>query len=105
MALKDNNKNENKDKVQWNLLPWESTEEVVKVLMHGNNRPGRKANDWESKGVEYTEECFSAALRHLTAWKKGNKLDKDSELHSLAHAIARLYIIMEIEKYENNKKI
>lgn len=70
-------------KDRWDLLPVDSIKEFVKVLTFG----AEKYNDrnWES-GIRYGR-CYSAALRHLTAWWSGEELDKETGLNHLAHAL------------------
>lgn len=69
------------DKLPWDLLPFEALEEVAKVYEMGSKK--YKARNWE-KGIPYSR-VFSALLRHLFAWFKGEDLDRESGLHHLAH--------------------
>jgi len=79
-------------KPQWDLLPWAGTEQVVRVLGYGANKYG--AENWRK--IEAAERrYFSAALRHLAAHARGEKLDSESGLPHLAHAAASLLFLLE----------
>jgi hypothetical protein len=70
-------------KLQWSLLPVKPVEAVLRVLMFGAKKytPG----NWMR--VENAEErYFDAALRHLMAWRAGEKRDPESGQPHLAHA-------------------
>lgn len=71
------------DKLDWDLLPIESIEEIIKVLMFGAKKYAR--DNW--KNVEpYDIRYYNATLRHLTAWKKGEQTDSETNINHLAHA-------------------
>lgn len=79
------------EKLRWDLLPWEEIEEVVKVLTLG----AFKYADHNWKYVpENRKRYFAAAMRHLVAWFKGEKLDKESGLNHLAHAICCILFLL-----------
>lgn len=70
-------------KLDWDLVPFESVEEIIKVLMVGAKK--YKRDNWqlvEDGDVRY----FNAAMRHITAWKRGEEFDLESGLPHLAHA-------------------
>jgi hypothetical protein len=84
-----------KNKPRWDLLPIEPIEEVVKVLSHGARK--YYADNW--KDVPNAEtRYYSAAMRHLTAWKKGFKRDKETGRSHLSHAICCLIFLLWFEK-------
>lgn len=70
-------------KPQWGLLPFEAVSQVVDVLTFGARKyaPG----NWRHV-PNANERYFDAAMRHLVAWKQGERLDPESGLHHLAHA-------------------
>lgn len=79
------------DKLDWSLLPIEPTEEVIKVLMFGAKKYA--PDNW--KHVEdYERRYYSAAQRHLTAWKKGDKVDEETGLSHLAHALCCILFLL-----------
>lgn len=87
LGIKDDSK-----KPRWNLLPLKSTEEVVKVLTFGGNKYGD--DNWRLV-PNHKPRYFSAALRHIWAWMRGETKDPESNHHHLAHAICCLLFLME----------
>lgn len=79
-------------KLRWNLLPTNSIEEVVKVLTFGGNKYGD--DNWKLV-PNHKPRYFSAAMRHIWAWMKGETHDPESGYHHLAHAIASILFLME----------
>lgn len=82
------------DKLPLDLLPFEALEEITLVLQHGAKKYER--HNWR-KGFIYSRP-FSAILRHLFAYWKGEDLDKDSGLHHLAHAGCELLFLISFIK-------
>jgi len=79
------------DKPRWDLLPFTEVEKVVKVLTMG----AKKYADDNWQVVEpYDKRYFAATMRHLTAWKSGEKIDSESDQTHLAHAVCCLLFIM-----------
>ena len=72
----DNGKN------RLDLLPWESLEEIGKVLTYG---AGKYApNAWQT--VPDAKERYEAALlRHFAAYKRGEQMDVESGLSHISH--------------------
>lgn len=70
-------------KLNWWLLPLEPVEEIIKVLMHGAKKYGKF--NWQDVD-NYKERYYSALHRHLTSWRKGERLDQETNLPHLAHA-------------------
>ena len=83
-------------KSRWELLPYREVEEVVKVLTYGAKK--YTDNNWMLVVKKGKMRYFSAALRHLVAWKLGRKVDEETKLHPLAHAIACLLFLIWIDK-------
>jgi hypothetical protein len=85
------------EKPRWDLLPLKEVEEVVKVLTYG----AKKYADDNWKKIEPNRErYFSACMRHLVAWKNGEKIDQESGLNHLAHAICCLLFMLWKDKRE-----
>lgn len=87
-------------KLDWALLPVEPNEEVVKVLMFGAQKYAR--DNWkhvDNHKVRY----YNAAMRHLTAWQKGEETDPETGLSHLAHAMCCLNFLLykELEKKDS----
>jgi len=78
-------------KLQWNLLPLEQVEEVVRVLTKG-------AKKYAPDNWKYVEgprsRYYDAAMRHLSSWVKGHKKDKQTGCSHLAHAVCCLIFLM-----------
>lgn len=81
---------DNTGKRLWKLLPTKAVGLVVDVLGYGaylaprpDGTRGYGENNWQ--GIP-TLDYYDAALRHLTAWKLGERLDSASGLPHLAHA-------------------
>lgn len=69
------------DKPPMELLPMESLEEIARVLAFG----AKKYDKWNwSKGISYGRLC-GAALRHLSAFLRGQDVDDESGLSHLSH--------------------
>ena len=81
-------------KPRWDLLPFAEIEEVVKVLTYGARRYG----DHNWRQVENARDRYlAAALRHIVTHRQGARLDDESGMPHLAHAIASLLFIMALE--------
>lgn len=82
------------EKTQYHLMPLNALELINRVLMHGANKYG--ANNWQQvEGWEY--RYYNAALRHLLQWQAGEKVDAESGISHLAHAICSLMFLIEKE--------
>jgi hypothetical protein len=94
--MKEGKKND-KNKLRWDLLPIEAVEKIVEIVTHGFEKYGE--NNW--KELENPEGRYYAALmRHLVAWRKGEKIDKDSGLSHLAHVGCNVFFLMWFEEQE-----
>ena len=82
-------------KPRWDLIPIEPIEEVVKVLTYG---AAKYADDNWKKVPNWRRRYFSACMRHIIAWWKGEIKDKESGQTHLAHAICCLLFAMWREK-------
>lgn len=84
-------------KLRWDLLPVAPIEAVIRILEYGADKYG--AENWRGLKSQETR-LYAAALRHLTAWGKGEKIDPESGLSHLAHCAANLVFMLEFEKDE-----
>lgn len=91
-------KNDIKDgKLRWDLLPLEIIEKVVEVFTFGASK--YTPNTWQN--LENGKERYYAAhLRHLCAWRKGEKTDNESGLNHLQHCIWNLMAVLYYEMKE-----
>lgn len=80
----DSFKNDRADhKLMWELLPLDLIEEIVRVYTFGAEKYA--PNTWQNLEDGYNR--YKAALmRHIVAYEKGDKYDKESSIHHLAHA-------------------
>lgn len=85
-------------KPDYSLVPYASLDEVVKVLTHGANKYGRF--NWELVEAHRYE---AATMRHFSAYMQGEKLDPESDIHHLAHAITSLLFMLEFELKKNDE--
>jgi hypothetical protein len=81
-------------KLEWSALPWDILPEIVTVCVYGNSKYA--PDNWRhgSDPVRY----WNAALRHLLAWKSGEKVDPESGQLHLAHAVVSLLYAMVLDK-------
>jgi hypothetical protein len=87
------------DKARYDLVPPNSLEDVACVLTYGAAKYApdnwKYVPDWESR-------YFAAAQRHLWAWHRGEKLDSETGISHLAHAITSLMFMAEKEIEEDH---
>jgi hypothetical protein len=78
-------------KPQYDLVPWDALEEVVKVLNYGAQKYDPR--NWE-KGMDWSR-MFAAGIRHdVEFWQKLHDIDQESGLPHLAHGICcRLFLL------------
>ena len=83
-------------KSELGLVPPEAKMEVGRV--YGNGAGKYDFRDWEKDDdhISYTD-MIGAAERHIARWQGGERHDRESGLHPLAHAIARLQMVMTLE--------
>lgn len=74
---------------------------VGRVMGFGAAKYG-EGNYLKGGGLD-TSRLYGAALRHMFEWRLGNTFDPESRLPHLAHAIASLSMIMEIEMMRANE--
>lgn len=78
------------NKARYDLVPSEAIESIIDVLMFGASKYGDR--NWES-GITYGR-CFSACMRHLWAWWRGEDNDLESGICHLAHAGANIFFLL-----------
>jgi hypothetical protein len=85
-------------KTRWELLPWREVEQVCEILTMGAVKYAD--NNWQN--VRPVSRYVGAAFRHLTAWINGEKLDPETGVNHLAHAICCLLFLL---WHDNEEKI
>ena len=77
-------------KDRWDLLPLAATKDVVKVLTYGAAK--YSDDNWRIVPDAYNR-YYSAAMRHLAAWRLGQECDPETGLSHLAHATCCLLFL------------
>lgn len=83
-------------KTDWSLVPWDSVEEIVKVLEFGKVKYA--AWNWSSNGGFKYMRVFNSTMRHLLAWARGEDKDPESGLSHIAHAGCNIFFLMHFIK-------
>lgn len=83
------------DKIRLDLVPAEAIEAIGRVLTFGAKK--YSANSWQNLD-NFKERYYSALLRHLMAWKRGETTDSESGLSHLEHAICNMAFLVWKEK-------
>lgn len=81
-------------KLGYHLLPSDAIEEVVKVLDFGAAKYSER--NWE-RGMRFSRP-FSAMMRHMWAWWRGEDKDPESGLSHLAHAACCVLFLLAYEE-------
>ena len=81
-------------KLPYHLLPFDAVDEVVAVLRHGAKLYGDR--NWE-EGMDWSR-LLGASLRHLSSYSQGQRIDPETNLYALAHAICNLLFLLAYEK-------
>lgn len=94
-----NKKDKGKPPVE--LLPIKALLKAAEVFAHGAN----KYSKWSWREVDNWQwRYYASVLRHLFAWRQGEKYDPDSGLSHLAHALTNLMIMVTLEEEEDDRK-
>lgn len=80
------------DKLRYDLIPPLALDEMVKVLTFGAEK--YEPDNWQ-KVPDSKRRYFAAAQRHLWKYQQGEKLDSESAIHHLAHAMCCIYFLYE----------
>lgn len=79
------------NKPRYSLLPSGAINSVVSVLEFGAKK--YDTNNWQ-KVDNARERYYNAAMRHIDLWWNGEKCDKETNIHHLAHAATNLFFLM-----------
>jgi hypothetical protein len=86
-------------KLHWSLVDYKQIEKLVDILTLGEKKYA--ANNWMHVD-NFNNRYFDALMRHITAWKYGDTIDKEWNKSHLSHAMANLMFLMWGE--DNGKK-
>jgi len=79
------------------LIPMEGLTEIGRVMSHGAGKYGE--NTWQGLS-DFENRYFAAAMRHMIAWKQGEKIDPESGISHLGHAATNIFFLIWGEKRE-----
>ena len=81
-------------KLQYSLIPPSTTHALAEVLTFGAQK--YEKDSW--KHVPNAKARYlDAAMRHLEAYRSGEKLDKESEFSHLKHLLTNVAFLIELE--------
>lgn len=78
------------NKLRIDLVDPEFVEQVASVLTFGAKKYA--PNNWQ-KVEDPVNRYYAACMRHLMAWRKGEKIDPESGLSHLSHAATNLMFL------------
>lgn len=81
-------------KLRYDLIPTSTTKALAQVLTYGAKK--YKPNNWQN--VDDIDRYIAALYRHLEAWRDGEKVDKESGLPHLAHALTNVVFLLHLDK-------
>lgn len=85
------------EKNRLDLIEPEFIEGVGKVLTFGADK--YEPNNWQ-KVEDAENRYYAAAMRHLMAWRKGEKTDPESGLSHLYHVACNIMFLQHFEREE-----
>ena len=86
---------DDKEKNRLDLIEPEFIEGVGKVLTFGANK--YEPNNWQ-KVEDAKDRYYAAALRHLIAWRRGEKTDSESGISHLDHVACNIMFLQHFER-------
>lgn len=93
MAEMSEGRKDDTGKLPYHLLPSDAVEEILKVLAFGATKYAPR--NWE-KGMAWSRP-FSALMRHMWAWWRGERCDPETGLSHLAHAGCCILFLLSYE--------
>lgn len=84
-----------KGKLRYALIPPVATKAMAEVLTFGAEKYA--PNSWQNV-PNASERYLDALLRHIEAYRDGEHLDQESNLHHLKHAITNIAFLLHFEK-------
>ena len=86
-------------KARWDLVDFSCLDQMVDVLTDGAAKYDE--NNWQK--VENPEaRYFAALMRHLSAWRQGEKIDADDGRRHMAHVMANAMFLLYFDAKEKN---
>ena len=87
-------------KLRYDLIPTSTIKALAQVLTYGAKK--YKPNNWQN--VDDLDRYVAALFRHIEAWRDGEKLDKESGLPHLAHALTNVAFLLHLDKPTKRKR-
>lgn len=87
-------------KPRWELLPLDAIEEIVRVYTMG---AGKYADDAWKTIPDAHRRYLAALFRHIAAYERGERKDKESGLSHLAHAAWNAIAILWLDMHGDDK--
>ena len=98
VVLSTAGRKDDQGKNRLDLIEPEFIEGVGKVLTFGAEK--YEENSWQK--VDNAENrYYAAAMRHLLAWRKGEKIDPESGLNHLDHVACNIMFLQHFEKEDD----
>jgi hypothetical protein len=88
-------------KPRFDLMPPAAERKIAEVLAYGARKYAPE--NWR-KVANPEARYLAAALRHINAWRNGERRDKESGLSHLAHAATSLMFVMELVPDEYDER-
>jgi len=80
----------NSGKADFSLIPLSTLEDEARVWEYGT----KKYNAWNwAKGMPWSVP-YACAMRHLSAWQRGEEIDPESNLPHLAHVMCNIRMLI-----------
>ena len=94
-TLNNTGKKNDEGKNRLDLIEPKFIEAVGKVLTFGADK--YEPNNWQ-KVDDAEDRYYAAALRHLLAWRHGEKTDPESGLNHLAHVATNMMFLLHFDE-------
>jgi hypothetical protein len=78
-------------KMRYSLLPKGVVSDIVQVLEYGAGKYG--SNNWQGL-PDFEDRYYDAMMRHVAAYRAGERCDWESGLPHLAHAMCNLAFLL-----------
>lgn len=85
------------EKPRYDLMPWQALDAVAAVLTFGARK--YTDNGWRTVPGGRAR-YFAAGVRHCVAFARGQRMDPESGLPTLAHAICSFMFVFELDSSE-----
>lgn len=93
-------------KTQWWYMDnfWPDLKEVVEVLTYGDKKyPAKDGANWK-KLKKPNRRLKDALMRHIIAYRSGEKIDPETGKSHLAHAITNALMLMFFDRTKQHKE-